>query len=127
MISFKCFFFSVECRRSTFKLGHVILPACRQYIDHQSSASPFRPGFDPMSVRVGFVVDRVAVRQVLSASTSVFPRQNHSTYALQGLCKILPQTSRVMSSNPNRGRGSFKHRPVPGSERFFSLIERLTF
>jgi hypothetical protein len=40
--------------------------------------SPRRPRFDPGSVHVGFVVDRVALGQVFSPSTSVFPCQSHS-------------------------------------------------
>jgi hypothetical protein len=35
--------------------------------------SPRRPGFDPESVHVGFVVDKVALGQVFPPSTSVFP------------------------------------------------------
>jgi hypothetical protein len=45
--------------------------------------SPWRPGFDPGSVHVGFVVDKVALGQV-------FPRQFHSTGAqLHGKTKKL--------------------------------------
>jgi hypothetical protein len=40
-----------------------------------------RPGFDPGSVHVGFVVNKVALGQVFSPSTSVFPCQFHSTGA----------------------------------------------
>jgi hypothetical protein len=40
--------------------------------------SPRRPGFDPGSVRVGLVVDKVALYG-FSPSTSVFPCQFHST------------------------------------------------
>jgi hypothetical protein len=36
---------------------------------------------NPGSVRVGFVVDKVALRQVFPPSTSVFPCQFHSTGA----------------------------------------------
>jgi hypothetical protein len=43
--------------------------------------SPRRPGFEIRSVHVGFVVDRVALRQVFPPSTSVFPCQFHSTGA----------------------------------------------
>jgi hypothetical protein len=42
---------------------------------------PRRPGFDPGSVHVGFVVDKVALGQVFSLSSSVFPCQFHSTGA----------------------------------------------
>ena len=38
-----------------------------------------RPGFDPGSVQMGFVVDKVALEQVFPPSTSVFPYQFHST------------------------------------------------
>jgi hypothetical protein len=38
-------------------------------------------GFDVGSVHVGFVADKVALRQVSSLSTSVFPCQFHSTGA----------------------------------------------
>jgi hypothetical protein len=41
---------------------------------------PRRLGFDPGSVHVGFVVDKVA-RTGFSPSTSVFPCQFHSTFA----------------------------------------------
>jgi hypothetical protein len=43
--------------------------------------SPWRPGFDPGSVHVGFVVDKVALGQGFSPSSSVFPCQFHSTSA----------------------------------------------
>jgi hypothetical protein len=42
---------------------------------------PRRPGFDPGSVHVGFVVDKVALGQVFPPSSSVFPCQFHSTGA----------------------------------------------
>jgi hypothetical protein len=42
---------------------------------------PRRPGFDPGPVHVGFVVDKVALGQVFSPSTSVFPCQFHSAGA----------------------------------------------
>jgi hypothetical protein len=35
--------------------------------------SPWRPGFDPGSLHVGFVVEKVALGQVFPPSTSVFP------------------------------------------------------
>jgi hypothetical protein len=38
-----------------------------------------RLGFDPRSVHVGFVVDKVTLGQVFPPSTSVFPCQFHST------------------------------------------------
>jgi hypothetical protein len=41
--------------------------------------SPRRFGFDPGSVHVGFVVDKVALGQVFSPCTSVSPCQYHST------------------------------------------------
>jgi hypothetical protein len=40
-----------------------------------------RPGFDPGSLHMGFVVHKVALGQVFSPSTSVFPCQFHSTGA----------------------------------------------
>ena len=40
-----------------------------------------RPVFDPGSVHVGFVVDKVALGQVFPPSTSVFPCPFHSTGA----------------------------------------------
>jgi hypothetical protein len=43
--------------------------------------SPQRPGFDPGSVHMRFVVDKVALRQVFSPRTSVFPCYFHSTGA----------------------------------------------
>jgi hypothetical protein len=53
--------------------------------------SPRRPGFDPGSVRVGFVVDKLALGQVFfPPSTSVFSCQFHSTgAALDGKTKKL--------------------------------------
>jgi hypothetical protein len=42
---------------------------------------PRRPGFDPGSVHVGFVVDKMALGQVFPPSSSVFPCQFHSTGA----------------------------------------------
>jgi len=61
-----------------------------------------------------------------SAGTSVFPCQYHSTYAIQGVFKMLLQTSRVIYSNPSRRKGLFKHRHLSGSERCLSFIERET-
>jgi hypothetical protein len=51
--------------------------------------SPRRSRFDPGSVHVGFVVDKVALGQVFPPPcTSVFPGQFHSTGApLQGKTK----------------------------------------
>jgi hypothetical protein len=43
--------------------------------------SPQRPGFDPGSVHVRFVVDKVALGQVFFSELSVFPCQFHSTGA----------------------------------------------
>jgi hypothetical protein len=40
-----------------------------------------RPGFDPGSVHVEFVVDKVALGQVFPPSSSFFPCQFHSTGA----------------------------------------------
>jgi hypothetical protein len=40
-----------------------------------------RPGLDPGSVHVGFVVDKVTLGQVFPPSSSVFPCQFHSTGA----------------------------------------------
>jgi hypothetical protein len=52
--------------------------------------SPRRPGFDPRSVHVRFVMDSVALGQVFSPSTWVFSCQFHSTGApLQGKTKEL--------------------------------------
>ena len=39
------------------------------------------PGFDPRSVHVGFLVDKVALGQVFPPSISVFPCQFYSTGA----------------------------------------------
>jgi hypothetical protein len=58
-----------------------------------SGLSPRRPGFDPGSVGVGFVVGKVVLGQVFPPSTSVFPCQFHSTNApLLGKTKT-PQSS----------------------------------
>jgi hypothetical protein len=55
---------------------------------------PGRPGFDPGSVYMGFVVDKVALEQVFSPSTSLFPCQFHSTGApLHGKTKITDHLS----------------------------------
>jgi hypothetical protein len=43
--------------------------------------SPRKTGFDPGSINVGFVVDKVALGQGILPSTSVFPCQFHSTGA----------------------------------------------
>jgi hypothetical protein len=40
-----------------------------------------KPGFDPGTVHVGFVVDKVALGQVCPPSISVFPCPFHSTGA----------------------------------------------
>jgi hypothetical protein len=42
---------------------HMTVPWLRRLV---AGLSPQRPGFDPGSVRVGFVVDKVALEQVLS-------------------------------------------------------------
>jgi hypothetical protein len=43
--------------------------------------SPLRPGFDPGSVHVGFVVDKVTLGQVFPRVLRFFPYQFHSTGA----------------------------------------------
>jgi hypothetical protein len=74
------------------KCHHTQLDICQQptcihnsiTIDSQGLAAglpPQRPGFVPGSVHVGFVVDRVALGQVLPPSPSVFSCQFHSTGA----------------------------------------------
>ena len=47
-----------------------------------TSHSLWSPNFDPRPVLVGFVVDKVALGQVFSPSTSVFPSHSHSTSAV---------------------------------------------
>jgi hypothetical protein len=42
---------------------------------------PWRPGFDPGLVHVGFVVDKVSLGQGFPPCSSVFPCQFHSTGA----------------------------------------------
>jgi hypothetical protein len=57
---------------------------------------PRRPGFDPGSVHVGFVVDKVTLGQVFPPSASVFSCQFHSTGVLL-LGKIKDQEKLVHS------------------------------
>jgi hypothetical protein len=66
------------------------VPLCPPKIPHgltrdrtRASAGlpPRRSGFDPRSVHVGFLVDKVALGEVFSPSTSVFASQFHSTGA----------------------------------------------
>jgi hypothetical protein len=45
--------------------------------------SPWRPGFTPGSIHVGFVVDKVALAQVFLRVLRFFPCQYHSTVTLQ--------------------------------------------
>jgi hypothetical protein len=46
------------------------------YVCKRSNSYPWRrPGFNPRSVHVGFVVDKMALGQVFLLSTSVSPRQ----------------------------------------------------
>jgi hypothetical protein len=54
------------------------MPWLRQLV---AGLSPRRPGLDPGSVHVGFVVDKVVLGQVFFPSTSVFPCQFQSTGA----------------------------------------------
>jgi hypothetical protein len=62
----------------TCKVVRMAVPWLRRLV---AGLPPRRPGFDPGSVRVGFVVDKVALGQVFLPSTSVFPCQIHSTGA----------------------------------------------
>jgi hypothetical protein len=69
------------------KVTRVAVPWLRQLV---AGLSTRRPGFDPSSVHVGFVVDKVALGQVSTQSTSVFICQFHSTGApLHGKTKKL--------------------------------------
>ena len=61
---------SQYARRNTVRLQHWTVPWLRQLL---AGLPTPRPGFDPGSVHVGFVVDKVALGQVFPASTSVFP------------------------------------------------------
>jgi hypothetical protein len=77
---------SIQCNKA-----FVLRNSCREAVlwlrRLVAGLSPRRPGFDPGSVHVGFVVDKVALGQ---DSTSVFPCQFHSTGApLQGKTKKL--------------------------------------
>jgi hypothetical protein len=66
-----------------------------------------RPGFDPESVHVGFVVDKVALGQVFSPSSSVFPCQFHSTGApLLGKGQKIIISSFIGSHNKPQGCGA---------------------
>ena len=69
---------SVTSQAQTCRLGstRVAVPRLRRSV---AGLSPRRHGFDPGSVHVGFVVDKVALGQVFSPITSVFPCQFHST------------------------------------------------
>jgi hypothetical protein len=58
---------------------NLAVPWLRQLV---TGLSPRRSGFDPQSVYVGFVVDKVVLGQVFFPSTSVFPCQFHSIAAL---------------------------------------------
>jgi hypothetical protein len=51
------------------------MPWLRRFV---AGLSPLRPGFDPGSVHVGFVVHKVALGQYVYPSTSGFPRKFHS-------------------------------------------------
>jgi hypothetical protein len=63
------------------------VPWLRQFV---AGLSPRRPEFDPRSVHLGFMVDKLALGQGFPSSTSVFPCQFHSTGApLQGKTKKL--------------------------------------
>jgi hypothetical protein len=54
------------------------VPSLRRLV---AGLSPQRPGFDPGSVHVRFVVDKLALGQVFSPSTLVFLCQFYSTGA----------------------------------------------
>jgi hypothetical protein len=74
---------SIPCRGKRFflppKCPNRAVPWLRRLV---ASLSPPRPGFDPGSVHVGFVVDKVALEQVpLTPSTSLFLCQFHSASA----------------------------------------------
>ena len=55
-----------------------------------TSHSMWSPNFDPRPVLVGFVVDKVALGQVLPPSTSVFPSHSHTTGAEYSFIRLLP-------------------------------------
>jgi hypothetical protein len=61
---------------SMIKVDYEAVPWLRRLV---AGLSPRRPGFDPGSLHVGFMVDKVALGQVFSPSTSAFPCQFHST------------------------------------------------
>ena len=63
-----------------------------------ASLSPRRPGFDPGSVHVGFMVEKVALGQVFPPSTSVFPCQFNST-GVPLLVKMKKKLSSFSSSS----------------------------
>jgi hypothetical protein len=66
-----CFVFSLlVCTRLELALSILAVPWLRWLA---VGLLPQRPGFMPRSVHVGFVVDRVALRQVSLLSFSVFP------------------------------------------------------
>ena len=83
--------------------------------------SPRWPNFDPRSVHMRFMVDKVALWQVSSPSTSVFPCQYHSTYhphpfihlppTLYNVSLPVPQFSPVSTIPPTLHTHSFTYHP----------------
>jgi hypothetical protein len=66
---------------------NLVVPWLRRLV---TGLPPRRPGFDPRSIHVRFLVDKVVLGQVFSASTSVFRCQFHSIGApLHGKTKKL--------------------------------------
>jgi hypothetical protein len=70
------------CRLAGFKHCKLHVGWAVPYLRRLAASIPLRrPGFDPRSVHVGFVVDKLALGQVFPPSSSVFPCQFHSTAA----------------------------------------------
>jgi len=65
--------------KASLRLWHLVIAGIAWPRQLRAVLWPWRSGFGPESVHKGFVVDKGAVGQI--SSTSVFPRQYHSTIA----------------------------------------------
>jgi hypothetical protein len=110
------------------------VPWLRQLVN---SFLVWRPGFNPRPVHVGFVVDKVAMRQVFSPLLPIFPCHYYSTNApqsfliplspmLYNLCTWRCHSVRHFTLLPCTvlplDRQAFIHQPTIISSRFIILV-----
>jgi hypothetical protein len=105
---------TVRTRRT---VSHVCYYAIQRLGRSVTSQSSLRPGFDLRSVRVRFVVNKVALGHVFLLSASLFPCQYHSTiapYSSSSTCCSYQKDKRAKPGN------------LPKSDALSEIRERWT-